>query len=45
LTAKLAYNSDRVRTSKTVAGITTQYALDLVATLPVVISDTGAVYL
>jgi hypothetical protein len=34
-----------VRTSKTVAGDTTEYALDLLATLPVVISDTDAVYL
>jgi RHS repeat-associated protein len=34
-----------VRTSKTVAGDTTEYVLDLLATLPVVISDTEAVYL
>jgi RHS repeat-associated protein len=34
-----------VRTSKTVSGDTTEYALDLLATLPVVISDTDAVYL
>jgi hypothetical protein len=34
-----------VRTSKTLDGITTQYVLDLAATLPVVISDTDAVYL
>jgi hypothetical protein len=34
-----------VRTSKTVAGDTTEYVLDLAATLPVVISDTEAVYL
>jgi hypothetical protein len=34
-----------VRTSKTVAGDTTEYALDLLATLPMVISDTDAVYL
>jgi len=32
-------------TSKTVSGDTTQYVLDLAATLPVVISDTEAVYL
>jgi len=32
-------------TSKTVAGDTTEYVLDLAATLPVVISDTEAVYL
>jgi RHS repeat-associated protein len=44
-TAQFAYNGDRVRTSKTVAGDTTEYALDLAATLPVVISDTEAVYL
>jgi RHS repeat-associated protein len=34
-----------VRTSKTVSGDATQYVLDLAATLPVVISDTEAVYL
>jgi RHS repeat-associated protein len=34
-----------VRTSKTVSGETTQYVLDLAATLPVVVSDTEAVYL
>jgi len=34
-----------VGTSKTVAGDTTQYVLDLAAALPVVISDTEAVYL
>ena len=34
-----------MRTSKTVGGDTTQYVLDLAATLPVVISDTDAVYL
>jgi hypothetical protein len=34
-----------VRTSKTVAGDTTEYVVDLAATLPVVISDTEAVYL
>jgi RHS repeat-associated protein len=32
-------------TSKTVSGDTTEYVLDLAATLPVVISDTEAVYL
>ena len=42
---QFAYNGDGVRTSKTVAGDTTEYALDLLATLPVVISDTDAVYL
>jgi RHS repeat-associated protein len=45
LTTQFAYNGDGVRTSKTVAGDTTEYVLDLAATLPVVISDTEAVYL
>jgi hypothetical protein len=45
LTSQFAYNGDGVRTSKTVAGDTTQYVLDLAATLPVVISDTEAAYL
>jgi YD repeat-containing protein len=45
LTTQFAYNGDGIRTSKTVAGDTTQYVLDLAATLPVVISDTQAVYL
>jgi RHS repeat-associated protein len=45
LTTRLAYNGDGVRTSKTVAGDTTEYTLDLMATLPAVISDTEAVYL
>ena len=35
----------RARTSKTVGGDTTQYVLDLATTLPVVISDTDALYL
>jgi hypothetical protein len=39
------YKGDGVRTSKTVGGETAEYALDLMATLPVVISDTEAVYL
>ena len=39
------YNGDGVRTSKTVDSAATQSALDLAATLPVVISDTEAVYL
>ncbi|HUS69346.1 MAG TPA: RHS repeat-associated core domain-containing protein [Anaerolineae bacterium] len=38
-------NGAGIRTSKTVAGDTTEYVLDLAATLPVVISDTEAVYL
>ena len=45
LTTQFAYNGDGIRTSKTVAGDTTEYLLDLAATLPVVISDTQAVYL
>jgi RHS repeat-associated protein len=40
-----AYNGDGVRTRKTVGGHTTKYVLDLATTLPVVISDTEAVYL
>jgi RHS repeat-associated protein len=45
VTAQYVYNGDGVRISKIVAGETTEYALDLLATLPVVISDTDAVYL
>lgn len=45
LTTQFAYNGDGVRTSKSVDGGTTQYLLDLAATLPVVISDTDAIYL
>jgi RHS repeat-associated protein/uncharacterized repeat protein (TIGR01451 family) len=44
-TTQYAYNGDGDRTSKTVSGDTTQYVLDLAATLPVVVSDTEAVYL
>ena len=44
-TTQFAYNGDGERTSKTIAGDTTEYLLDLAATLPVVISDTEAVYL
>ena len=44
-TTQFAYNGDGVRTSKTIAGDTTEYVLDLAAMLPVVISDTEAVYL
>jgi YD repeat-containing protein len=36
LTTQFAYNGDGVRTSKTVAGDTTEYVVDLAATLPVV---------
>ena len=45
LTTQFSYNGDGVRTSNPVAGDTTEYVLDLAATLPVVISDTEAVYL
>jgi RHS repeat-associated protein len=45
LTTQFAYNGDGARISKTVGGHTTQYVLDLATTLPVVISDTDAVYL
>ena len=34
-----------MRATKTVEGATTDYVLDLAATLPVVISDTDALYL
>ena len=44
-TTQFAYNGDGVRTSKAVDSATTKYVLDLAATLPVVISDTEAVYL
>ena len=45
VTTQFAYNGDGVRTTKSVDGATTQYVLDLAATLPVVISDTDAIYL
>jgi YD repeat-containing protein len=45
LTTQYVYNGDGVRISQTVAGNTTEYVLDLAATLPVVISDTDAMYL
>jgi uncharacterized protein RhaS with RHS repeats len=45
LTTLFPYNGDGVRTSRTIGGQTTDYVLDLLATLPVVISDTQAVYL
>jgi RHS repeat-associated protein len=44
-TTQFAYNGDGNRASKTVSGDTTQYVLDLAASLPVVVSDTEAVYL
>ena len=39
------HHGDGARTGKTRGGDTTQYVLDLAATLPMVISDTEAVYL
>jgi len=39
------HNGDGVRSSKTVAGDTTHYVVDPAAALPVVISDTEALYL
>jgi len=45
LTTQFAYNGDGVRVTKNSSGDTTQYIQDLAATLPVVISDTEAVYL
>jgi RHS repeat-associated protein len=45
LTRRSAYRGDPARTSKTVAGDTTEYVLDLGAAPPVVISETEAVYL
>ncbi len=45
ITTQFAYNGDGVRISKTVDETTTQYVLDLAATLPVVISDTDAICL
>ncbi|NIN66910.1 MAG: hypothetical protein GTO63_19890, partial [Anaerolineae bacterium] len=45
LTTQFAYNGDGVRVGKTIGAATTDYLLDLASTLPVVISDTDAVYL
>jgi RHS repeat-associated protein len=45
LGAEFSCNGDGLGTSKTVGGDTTEYVLDLMATLPVVVSDTEAVYL
>ena len=45
LTTQYVYNGDGVRTGKVAGGVPTEYLVDLVATLPVVISDTEAVYL
>ncbi|NIN63945.1 MAG: hypothetical protein GTO63_04355 [Anaerolineae bacterium] len=45
LTTQFAYNGDGVRVGKTIGAATTDYLVDLAATLPVVISDTDAVYL
>jgi RHS repeat-associated protein len=44
-TTQFAYNGDGVRVGKTIGASATDYLLDLAATLPVVISDTDAVYL
>jgi YD repeat-containing protein len=45
LTTQYAYNGDGARISKTVDGVTTDYVVDLASSLPVVISDTNAIYL
>ncbi|HUW96179.1 MAG TPA: hypothetical protein VMW58_10365 [Anaerolineae bacterium] len=45
LSTQFAYNGDGVRTSETESSDTTEYVRDLAAALPVVISDTEAVYL
>jgi RHS repeat-associated protein len=45
LTTQFAYNADGVRVAKTIGAATTDYLVDLASTLPVVISDTDAVYL
>jgi RHS repeat-associated protein len=45
LTTQFAYNGDGVRVGKTIGAATTDYLVDLASTLPVVISDTDAVYL
>jgi RHS repeat-associated protein len=44
-TTQFAYNGDGVRAGKTIGGATSDYLVDLAATLPVVITDTDAVYL
>ncbi|NIQ76978.1 MAG: hypothetical protein GTN93_02520, partial [Anaerolineae bacterium] len=45
MTTKSDYNPAAVRLGKTISAATTDYLVDLAATLPVVISDTDAVYL
>jgi RHS repeat-associated protein len=45
LTTHFAYNGDGVRVGKTIGAAATDYLVDLAAALPVVISDTDAVYL
>ncbi len=44
LTTQFAYNGDGVRVGKTIGAATTDYLVDLAATLPVAISDTDAIY-
>jgi RHS repeat-associated protein len=41
----MVYNGDGARVAKTIGAATTDYVLDLASTLPVVISDTDALYL
>ncbi|NIQ81163.1 MAG: hypothetical protein GTN93_24315 [Anaerolineae bacterium] len=41
----LRNNGGGVRVAKTTGAATTEYVLDLASTLPVVISDTDAIYL
>ncbi|NIN64369.1 MAG: hypothetical protein GTO63_06645 [Anaerolineae bacterium] len=45
MTTQFAYNGDGVRVGKTIGAATTDYLVDVAATLPVVISDTDAIYL
>jgi uncharacterized protein RhaS with RHS repeats len=45
LSTQFAYNGNGVRVGKTIGAATTDYVLDLAATLPVVIGDTDALYL
>jgi RHS repeat-associated protein/uncharacterized repeat protein (TIGR01451 family) len=45
LTTQFGYNGDGVRVGKTIGAATTDYVVDLASTLPVVISDTEAIYL
>ncbi len=45
MSTQFAYNGDGVRVAKTIGAATTDYLVDLASTLPVVISDTDAIYL